>query len=42
MKPLHKPASEFSPEKPLAANCVKALIALGDNCDSACKAVKSL
>ncbi len=42
IKSPNKPASEFNPEKPLAANCVKALIALGDNCESACKAVRSL
>lgn len=39
---INKPANELSPENPLAANCVKALIALGGNCESACKAVRSL
>ena len=42
IKSVNSPASGFIPEKPLAANCVKALMALGDNCESACKAVRSL
>lgn len=42
LKLSNKPVSELRPVKPLEANCVNALIAVGDNCDRACKAVKSL